>query len=72
VHGRAWHHPAVMFATLSKIAVGLFAVPATCGLLCTLGVQPVRGWMMRHHCPLATHMTHEPSRPMDVPGSTMP
>jgi hypothetical protein len=53
---------------MTKVALGLFAIPVTCALLCTSGVQSVRGWMMRHHCPLATHMLHEPSSPMDMSG----
>lgn len=49
---------------LAKAGLTLAAVPLTCLLLCAMRVQPVHGWMMRHHCPVAMLTMHKPSRPM--------
>jgi hypothetical protein len=54
-------------ATLvTKAVLALLALPVTCMALCTSRVQPVHGWMMRHHCPAATLTMHPPSRPIGV------
>lgn len=49
-----------------KVALALLAVPVTCMVLCTSRVQPVHGWMMRHHCLFARLAMHPPSRPSGV------
>jgi hypothetical protein len=46
-----------------KLALGVAALPALCLGLCTLRVEPVHGWMMRHDCPLAKMARHPPMRP---------
>jgi len=59
-------------ALVAKVAVAPFALPVTCLTLCTLGVQPVYGWMMRHHCPFAEWAMHPPSRPMGEAQTSQP
>ena len=49
---------------VTKVAVMLFALPASCFVLCSARVDPVHGWMMRHHCPVTRLTTHPPSHPM--------
>jgi hypothetical protein len=49
----------------------LAAFPAACVLLCAARVPPVHGWMMRHHCPIATWTMKQPSHPMETDGSAM-
>jgi hypothetical protein len=51
---------------VTKAVLALLALPLTCMALCTSRVQPVHGWMMRHHCPLAGLAMHPPSRPIGV------
>ncbi len=51
---------------VTKAVLVLLALPVTCMALCTSRVQPVHGWMMRHHCPLAALTMHPPSRPIGV------
>lgn len=57
----------VEIATLSKVALALFALPATCMTLCTFRVEPLHDWMMRHRCPFAMLAMHQPSHPIGVP-----
>jgi hypothetical protein len=51
---------------VTKAVLALLALPITCMALCTSRVEPVHGWMMRHHCPLASLTMHPPSRPIGV------
>lgn len=51
---------------LAKGVLALAAVPATCMLLCAMRIEPVHGWMMRLHCPVAMLTMHKPSRPMPM------
>jgi hypothetical protein len=55
-----------MTAIFPKIVLALFAVPATCLMLCTIRVEPIHSWMMRHDCPFAKWAMHPPARP--IPG----
>jgi hypothetical protein len=61
-----------MAALVGKVALVLFALPVTCLALCTFGVQPIHGWMMRHGCPLARWTMHPPSHPMGVTPTALP
>lgn len=55
-----------MAALAGKVALVLFALPVTCLTLCTFGVRPIHGWMMRHGCVFARWAMHPPSHPMGV------
>jgi len=55
-----------MPALVWKAALVLFALPVTCLTLCTLRIEPVHGWMMRHDCPFAQWTMHPPSHPLGV------
>jgi hypothetical protein len=61
----------VAVGLLGKVALTLAAFPAACVLLCAARVPPVHGWMMRHHCPIATWTMKQPSHPMETDGSAM-
>ena len=53
-------------AVVQKAVLGLLALPLTCMALCTFRVEPVHGWLMRHHCPFAMLTMHPPSRSLGV------
>jgi hypothetical protein len=53
-------------AIVSRGAGALLALPLSCLALCTLHVEPIHGWMMRHECPLAKWTMHPPSHPIGV------
>jgi hypothetical protein len=64
-----------MGTAASRTVSALFASLASAVALCSFGVEPVRGWMMRHHCPMAMLTSHQPAGPMQVQGAarhTMP
>jgi len=52
-----------MPALVWKAGLVLLAFPVTCLTLCTLRVQPIHGWMMRHNCPFARWSMDPPSHP---------
>lgn len=56
----------MLAARLQKLALVLIAVPVTCMMLCSLRVEPVHSWMMRHDCPFAMLTMHPPSHPTGV------
>jgi len=53
-------------ALLSKVALVILTPAVTCLALCTFGVEPMHGWMMRHDCPLAKMAMHPPTRPVPM------
>jgi hypothetical protein len=53
-------------AIVSRVAGALLALPLACLALCTLRVEPIHGWMMRHDCPFAEWATQPPSHPIGV------
>jgi hypothetical protein len=57
-------------AMLAKGGLALLALPATCMMLCAMRVQPIHGWMMRQHCPIAGMTMQPPSRPMPMSKAT--
>jgi hypothetical protein len=64
-----------MGTAATRTVSGLFAALVSAVALCSFGVEPVSGWMMRHHCPMAMLMSHQHARPMQVHGAarhTMP
>jgi len=53
-------------AVARRMTLALVALPLSCMLLCTFRVEPVHGWMMRHHCIFARLAMHQPSRPLGL------
>jgi hypothetical protein len=64
--GRAVYEGHPWLRPLSRVALALLALPATCLVLCAFRVDPVQGWMMRHDCPLAMLTMNPPSHPMPL------
>ena len=53
-----------------NVAASLLLLPIVCGVTCSLGINPLQGWMMRHHCPFSM-LPHFP-RPISDPVRHMP
>jgi len=56
----------MVLPVVAKVAGVVLALAFTCLTTCAFRVEPVHGWMMRHHCPIAMLTMHRPAHPMGM------